>query len=101
MAKAPRKVKNSAQKPARSGQTQAGESGHQHHTVEVGRLGGQTAEFGEVTGVCTFIDHADQKEERAGDDAVVEHLQRRAVDGHGCAVRTSSDRPAWLSPPSV
>ena len=47
---------------------------------------GQATEVRHLTGVTTLVDEADDKEERAGGDAVVDHLDHpacKALQVHG------------------
>ena len=51
-----------------------------HEERRVHRHGrGQSAVLGDVVGVPPLVDHAQQHEQRAGGDAVVQHLVHRAV----------------------
>ena len=41
---------------------------------------GEAAVAGDLAGVDAVVDHADAEEQRAGDDAVRQHLEQRALD---------------------
>ena len=43
----------------------------------------QALELGDLVGVAALVDEADQEEQGAGDDAVVDHLQHAALEALG------------------
>ena len=52
----------------------------------------QALEGGDLPGVAAVVDHADEEEEGAGGDAVVDHLQHAALDALGGERRTCRAR---------
>ena len=56
---------------------------------------GEAAELVEQARVAAVVDHADQEEERAGRDAVVDHLQDRAL---ACPPGSPAKRPSITKP---
>ena len=52
---------------------------HEEHRVHRQQLG-ESAVRGELARVAALVDHADHQEEPAGDEAVADHLDHRALD---------------------
>ena len=66
---------------ARGARQADGGHGEQHEHQRVGRHPvGQAAVAGDLARVDAVVDHADAQEQRAGDDAVRQHLEQRALD---------------------
>ena len=62
------------------GQADAGQGGDQEGGGEPRRDRGHTAVVGDFERVTPLIQDADEEEERAGGDAVIEHLVDRAIE---------------------
>ena len=59
--------------------TEASVSDHEEHRVDRQQLG-EPAVGLELARVAALVDHADHQEEAAGDQAVADHLDHRALD---------------------
>ena len=59
----------------------------------------QALELGDLAGVAALVDHADEEEQRAGGDAVVDHLQDAALRGPGVvsAKVPRTMKPRWAT----
>ncbi len=57
------------------------QSGEHEHEREPGNRLRQAAELLELLGVAAVVEHADEKEEGAGRESVIDHLQQRALPG--------------------
>ena len=59
----------------------------------------QPAIGGDLARVHAVVDHADAEEQRAGDDAVAEHLEDAALDAlHACSEKMPMvTKPIWAT----
>ena len=69
-----------ADEAVHAGHAEARERGHQEEEVQPGHSPFETGQLAEVARAGARLDEADDQEERADDDAVVDHLDHRAVD---------------------
>ena len=78
--KAPTHDQELADEAAGAGQADRGQD-EEHEDDGIARHAlDQAAVARDLAGVHAVVDHADAEEERAGDDAVAEHLEDRALD---------------------
>ena len=82
-----------------AGQAHRGKRDDQHDRSKDGRDLPQPAVDLHLAGVRLFVDHADEKEQRARADAVIDHLQDAALrcPAGFSAKRPSITKPRWLT----
>ena len=66
-----------------AGQADGGHGEQDEEGGPDGHLDGQAAELGHVAGVVALVHHADAQEERAGGQAVVDHVEHGALQAGG------------------
>ena len=76
----PRRMRNSPTKPLRPGRPIEVSIDDREDAGQDRRRLLEAVELGDLAGVAALVDHADEEEQRAGGDAVVDHLQDAALD---------------------
>jgi hypothetical protein len=98
-AKVPVMMRNSPTKPLVPGQPDGAHGDEHEHRRVPGHHLREAAELRHVAGVAPVVDDADEEEERAGGDAVVDHLEDGARDAASVRrdARPSITKPRWLT----
>ena len=95
---APRTTRNSETNPFRPGRPKRGHRGKDQDRAVYRQQRVQAAKFTQLARVRLVINHTDQEEHTGRVQAVVEHLQHRAVEGDDAIFGALAPAPRRQSP---
>ncbi len=97
----PQQQRELAGKAVQSGQADAGKGHHQKEEGQHRRPLRQAAEVGDLAGVVALVDHADQGEQSAGREPVIDHLQRAPLGAQGVQGKDAQHAEAQVADAGV